>query len=310
MVVTPGSAGLVLVDGVRFLDERTAVFDAMLEGWSRQQASRRLTASTVDARIRLIRRFQHFTGEYPWDWSPQDVEDFTVSLNSNGRRLGTGTLRGYHLTMRQFCDYLTDRRYDWPEECDQRFSAVPMQICHESNTVAHVNEYEGRPGRRPLTYDEVQTLFDYCDDRVERIVRARRKGALAALRDSQMIKTTYAFGLRRREVVRLDVADLRPNPQVREWGRYGSLHVRYGKAVKGGPPRRRTVLAVPEFDWAIDGMRQWAEQARPRLEPRAHPALWVTERNSRVSVRYLDTRFAEIGNLRPVRARVRQPPEQ
>jgi integrase/recombinase XerC len=41
-------------------------------------------------------------------------------------------------------------------------------------------------------------------------------------------------------------------------------------------------------------MRQWVEQGRPRFEPRAHPALWVTERNSRVSVRYLDTRFAEL----------------
>lgn len=290
----PGAASLVLAGGVRYLDEPSAVFGAMVEGWSRQQISRRLQASTIAARVQLVERFQAFTNEYPWAWGPQDVEDFTVSLTRGERRLSTGTIRGYHLTLRQFCDYLTDRRYDWMTECERRFSAVPVQVCHEWNTVAHLNEYEGQPERRPLTYEEIEALFDYCDSRVERIVRTGRKGALAAMRDSQMVKTAYAFGLRRREVAQLDVADLRVNPQVREWGRYGSVHVRYGKAVRGGPPRRRTVLAVPEFDWALEGLRQWVEEARPRMEPRAHPALWVTERNSRVSVRYLDIRFAEL----------------
>ena len=106
-----------------------------------------------------------------------------------------------------------------------------------------------------------------------------------------MIKTAYAFGLRRNELCRLEIADLRPNPHVAEWGTYGSVHVRYGKAIRGGVPRRRTVLAVPEFDWAIDGLRQWVEQARPILKPGDHPALWVTERLTRVSLKHMDKRF-------------------
>lgn len=294
MEVVPGSAGSMLSAGVRFLDEPASVFNAMIEGWERQQASRRLRSTTIAARSKLVRRFQAFTDEYPWNWTPADVEDFTVSLTSGGQQLSTGTIRGYQLSLRLFIDFVTDRRYDWIAECERRFGQIPVQVCHEWNTVAHLDEYEGRPARRPMTYDEIQTLFDYCDGRVEQIVTAGRKGALAALRDAQMIKTTYAFGLRRREVSRLDIADLRTNAQVREWGRYGSLHVRYGKAVRGGPPRRRTVLAVPEFDWALDGLRQWVEEARPRMGAGSHPALWVTERCSRVSVRYLDGRFAEL----------------
>ena len=109
-----------------------------------------------------------------------------------------------------------------------------------------------------------------------------------------MCKTCYAFGLRRNELCRLDVADLRPNPHVRDWGTYGSLHVRYGKAIRGGVPRRRTVLSVPEFDWVIGGMRQWVEQARPIINAADHPALWLTERLSRVSVKHLDKRFARL----------------
>ena len=127
--------------------------------------------------------------------------------------------------------------------------------------------------------------------RVEAISRSGRKGALAALRDAQMIKTCYAFGLRRNELCRLDVADLRPNPHVREWGTYGSVHVRYGKAIRGGVPRRRTVLAVPEFDWVIDGMRQWVEHARPIFDAADHPALWLTERLSRLSTKEIDKNF-------------------
>ncbi|WP_327130199.1 hypothetical protein OG311_01310 [Streptomyces sp. NBC_01343] len=37
----------------------------------------------------------------------------------------------------------------------------------------HVAELEGRPGRRALTYDELQILFDAADEPVEGI---RRRG--------------------------------------------------------------------------------------------------------------------------------------
>lgn len=55
---------------------------------------------------------------------------------------------------------------------------------------------------------------------------------------SSSINTAYAYGLRRNELCRLDLADLRPNPHMPEWGIYGPLHVRYGKATRGGAPRR------------------------------------------------------------------------
>jgi integrase/recombinase XerC len=287
----PGSAKLVLVEGVLHLDEAAAVFDAMLSGWSRQQHSRLLNAATIEPRVALLRRFSEFCGVFPWAWSPGDVEDFTVSLTSGGRRLAPSTIRGYHLSLRMFCEYVTDGRYGWMAECRDRFGQVPSQVCHEWNTAVHLVDYEGHPARRPLTYDEVERLFTYLDDRVERIVGSGRKGALAALRDAQMIKTAYAFGLRRNELCKLDVADLRPNPHVREWGSYGAVHVRFGKSSKGGTPRRRTVLTVPEFDWVVAGLRQWVEQARPIFDVDDHPALWLTERLSRVSVKHLERRF-------------------
>jgi len=50
------------------LDPATAVFEAMLEGWKRQQQTRFLKwESTVKPRPSLVRQFAVFTGQYPWD---------------------------------------------------------------------------------------------------------------------------------------------------------------------------------------------------------------------------------------------------
>ena len=47
----PGSAGLVLVSGVVHLDQESAVFEAMLTGWARQQKSRLLGEKTIADRL-------------------------------------------------------------------------------------------------------------------------------------------------------------------------------------------------------------------------------------------------------------------
>lgn len=295
MADIPGSAQLVLLPNVRHLDEPQAVFDAMLKGWHRQLRSRSLNLRTADDRVSLIRRFSEFVCSYPWSWTPGDMEDFTLSLMGGSKKLAPSTIRGYHLIIRMFCDYLLDSRYGWVEECQKRFGEPPSQVCHDYNTAAHTADYEGSPARRPFTYDEIQHLFDFLDARVERVKASGRKGAWAALRGAQIVKTTYAYGLRRREVCRLDVADLRPNPQMRQWGTYGAVHVRYGKSVRGGIPRRRTVLTVPEFDWVVNGLTQWVEQARPLLlgtDTDDRPELWPSERGGRIDVRTIDHRFA------------------
>ena len=192
----PGSAALVLVDGVAHLDEPAAVFEGMVTGWGRQQKSRMLGQATIEPRLALLRRFTEFAESYPWSWTPADVEEFTISLTSGEARLAPSTIRGYHLTLRMFCDYLTDARYEWPRQCRDRFDQVPSQVCHEWNTVAHLNEYKGRPERRPLTYDEVQRLFDYADEQVERInafgAQGRARRATRRADDQDLLRVRAA----------------------------------------------------------------------------------------------------------------------
>jgi site-specific recombinase XerC len=66
--------------------------------------------------------------------------------------------------------------------------------------------------------------------------------------------------------------------------------VRWGKAKRGSPRRRRSVLSV--FDWAVEALKQYTEEVRPAFGFSDHPALWLTERGGRISPRALDERFA------------------
>ena len=69
-----------------------------------------------------------------------------------------------------------------------------MAICHEWNTIAHLNDYEGNPEARPFTREELQRFLDYADDQVERAARSGRKGALAAYRDATLVQGDVRVG--------------------------------------------------------------------------------------------------------------------
>ena len=60
-----GSAALVLVGAATPLHPEPALFDAMIEGWRRQHAARRLSPAITRCRERTVRRFQEFTGAWP-----------------------------------------------------------------------------------------------------------------------------------------------------------------------------------------------------------------------------------------------------
>jgi len=88
----------------------------------------------------------------------------------------------------------------------------------------------------------------------------------------------------------LDVADFAPNPAAPELGGLGVCHVRFGKAMRGSPPRRRAVATV--MPWAAEALAQYLQEVRPRCGAPSHPALWLTERGERISARSVDERFA------------------
>ncbi|MFD5922277.1 tyrosine-type recombinase/integrase [Kitasatospora sp. NPDC058201] len=291
MELSEASARLVLLQGVALLHPEDAVFDAMLEGWGRQQrGGRRLQPDTIRDRCGVVRRFATYTDAYPWQWTAADLDDWTTDLIATWHR-AESTIRDYQGTVRMFCDYITSPHYQWPEECEERFGTHPVQIAHEWNTTAHLVDYEGGPERRPMTREEIQAFLDHADAQVARASRLGRKGALAAYRDATVFKVLYGWGTRCTETSRLDVVDFHRNPKAPELGRFGALHVRYGKRSKGSPPRRRMTLSV--MPWAVEAVADYLDNIRPRYACAAKsPALWPTERGGRLQTREIEERFA------------------
>jgi integrase/recombinase XerC len=285
-----GAAHLELVGGVVQLRPEDAIFEAMLRGWRAQQTARGLRDDTMAEREQLMRRFLEFTNEYPWGWLPGHVEEFTLSLVGE-RHLAPSTVRNYQVSLRLFSEFLTDPRYGWATACEKAFGSgvYPVAICHEWNTIAHLNDYEGDPEARPFSRSEMQRFLDYADEQVDRAVRAGRKGALAAYRDATIFKVMYGWGLRRTECSKLDLLDWGRNPAAPELGRFATVQVRYGKAKRGQPPRRRNVASV--MPWAVEAVLDYVENVRPRFGAEDHPAMWVSERGSRVRPAEINARF-------------------
>ena len=289
--VLAGDVRQVVRQGVGLLDPASTTFEEMLRGWELQQRARQLKRPTLDMRTGLVRRFAAFTNDYPWGWTAGDVESFTVRTAS-GRTPALSTARGYQNALALFMEYVCDPRYGWPEVCEERFGACPQQILHEWNSVQNLSGFEAGPGRRPLSYNEIQALFDAADGQVDAIRARQRKGALAAQRDAILLKLIYAFGVRRQEAWGLDVQDLRFNPRAEHFGRVGGLFVRWGKSSRGGPPKRRTVLLVPEMDWVVGAMDQWLDELRPMFAGSGDSsAMWLNERRTRMSMRSINDAF-------------------
>jgi site-specific recombinase XerD len=282
---------LVLQAGVALLRPDQQLFEAMLEGWRRQQLSRNLAFGTIERRLQLVCRFQAFTNDYPWCWTPVDLEEWIQELRGPRAR-ARATVRGYQNDLRSFLAYATDPVYGWAEECSSRFGSHPVQICNRWNTARHLADFEGRPTRRALGRQELQDLFDAADEDVARSRRLGRKGWVGLFRDATVFKVAYAWGLRRREVQMLDLADFGVNPQAPEFGAFGAAYVRYGKGSHGSGPRRRTVLTV--MPWSTDVLAQWIEDVRPRFNPGASQSLWPSERSLRVGEHHLNARFASL----------------
>jgi integrase/recombinase XerC len=278
--------------GVRPLHIEEAVLEAMLDGWRAQQTARYLKPKTIQHNERGVRAFVGHVGRFPWEWRASDVDEYFEDLLSRPQRLARSTLRAYQWRLKGFSEYVCDRRYPWTVICEREFGRAPGQLFDERNLVAHLDEFEGDPRRRPLTVDELDAFFAACDERVTRAGASGRKGTLQAWRDQAMFKIAFGWGLRRRELAMLDVCDFRPDARLPEFGAFAQVHVRHGKSKRGGGPQRRTVLTV--FGWAVEVVEQYVAEIRPCFGAPRHLAMFLTERGTRIALAYINERFAEI----------------
>jgi hypothetical protein len=152
----------------------------------------------------------------------------------------------------------------------------------DANTAVHVADAEADAGKRAFTRAELVALFGHADEQVSRIRGAGRKGWLPAFRDAVLFKIAYAFGLWRNETRMLDTVDFGRNPSGGEFGEYGVLYVRHGKAKKGSPPKRRGVVTV--WDWSAEVLQEWLEEVRRLFPTAASSACWPSEHGPRIGL--------------------------
>lgn len=276
--------------GFVLLHPEETVFSEMLQGFRRQQLTRNLAFSTVENREGLIRRFATEMNEYPWAWSVDMVDEFFAdrrAVHGNQR----STIRSYQNALSGFTDYICSESYGWIDRCMELFDTHPAPVFHYWNTARHIQEAEHGGRRRPFRHTELQAFFDRADDEVERIARTDRKGWAAAFRDATLFKIAYCFGLRRNEVRHLETFDFSRNRKAPEFGKYGHLNVRYGKAMRGSDYKQRNVLAL--FPWGSEILEEWLERGHPHLATEGGTELFTTERGTFVSETALGARFRQ-----------------
>lgn len=283
---------MYVVRGVPMLRPAEAVFEQTLQGFADAQRARNLKWDTVDARQRLVRQVQAFAGAYPWEaaWNAAMFDRWSATL---AERVAASTLASYQLGLRSYLGYLADPAYEWRAVCLELFGTFADHAVRELNAVRHSQDYVGRPnGNRPLTREEIRRLLGQIDPEIKRLQAVGHKGALAAARDLALFTTAYGWGLRRREVARLDLHDWRRQARLPEFGDYAGLAVRWGKSIAGQPPRRRTVVSV--WPWAVTTVRFYVERVRPLFyTDRADDGvMFPTEREARISERSVNDRFA------------------
>lgn len=81
--------------------------------------------------------------------------------------------------------------------------------------------------------------------------------------------------------------DFSRNAHAGEFGRYGVVQVRYGKAKKGSPPKRRGVLTV--FPWTVEVITDWFTHGQAGMG--AGLDLFPSERGALVAENTLLRRF-------------------
>jgi integrase len=254
-----GSGRVQLVRSILVVRPDEQVLQLMLDGWRNQQLSRNLQFATIEQRLRCVQRFLHHVNEDPWNWTPAMVEEFSADLRTV-KHVAHSTLRGYHSALRAFTSYISNPDYGWDRICETYFGTHPAQVFFDWNTAPHVQEYDGRPTKRPYTREELSALFDHADDEVERIGKSGRRGWQPAYRDAVMMKVAYSYGLRFNELRHLQTVDFARNPHAREFGAFGVCKVRYGKARRGSPHKGRSVLTV--WRWTPGILEDWLANGR------------------------------------------------
>ena len=243
--------------------EELADFETdVLSGFVLARAAAGLADSTVRSDVVNLEQVRAWFGRPLWEMEPADADTYFGAALRDGAR---NTRRGRAQALKTYFQFLELRHKVEIHQLTGRVTQCPIDA---------MNRPRGRGTaslRIPPSAAQVAALF------------AGWRSELAACRKFAPMARNYAaarlmaeVGLRVNEARRLDLADVKW-----ELGRFGKLHVRYGKGSCGSGPRERMVPLINgagrTLRWFIEDV--WghfdAEHARPGVP------LFPSERKNR-----------------------------
>jgi site-specific recombinase XerD len=206
-----------------------------------------ITDGTVAGERSVIFEFLRFLGRRVWTTEPADADRYLTWLRRE-RQLAASTVAQKAWALSQFFEFLLVR---YQGDIHALTGYVLIQPIDEFNRPAKPDHGIGRV---PPSTAEVELLFASWRDTLP---GARKY--LPAARDYFAASLWRRVGLRISESAALDVRDWRP-----EMGRYGTLHVRFGKGSRGRGPKTRLVPCIDGTDallhwWFTDVRHQFGD---------------------------------------------------
>lgn len=226
---------------------------SLIDQWQERLAQRNYSKRTLEAHKWALRAFLQWAEDRdlrtPADITKPILEGFQRWLyhyrQKNGKPLAVGTQRSRLGAIQRFFAHL----------CKSNHLAA--------NPAADLELPRKQRRKLPkgLSREEITTVLAMPDTRDP-----------LGIRDRAMLETFYATGIRRSELVNLDMADLDPAG--------GTLHIRQGKGDKD--------RVVPVGERALRWIESYLEHTRPRLAlDAAEQALFLSGYGERLSAAYL-----------------------
>ncbi len=265
------------------------VYSQILNAYENRLMARRLKPATIKCLINTINDFFLYTNLYPWDWKPEDFDDWSAYVYSV-KKNSEATQRHKQNAVAKFQSFLVGSP-KLCELCKINFGQKPIDICSQENLMPHKVEDENKEKRLAFSKDHLKCLWDYFDNQIALAYKNNSKSLKVLQRDKVLYLIIYFYGLRANEVSMMDTKDFINNPQKPQWESFGGIIVRYGKSHAGCPPKRRTVWTISET--AVNYLKWYLEAVRPQFGFDETDSLFLSERGYRMSPKSITRNFKE-----------------
>ena len=247
--------------------EQLHTYQAKLIGeWERQQRVKGYTSSTIALNLRNLEEFIKVSNKFFWEITPNDVENFYLSLVGKG--LSHSTRRKYQSNISTFYNFLRNRK---ALEIYNTLGVTVPEVLDEFNKFFHRkddNDIRVTPPRKDIT----DTFFEGM-----KLEMKNGRKYYTTARDYVFFKVLMMTGIRIFELTQVDKNDIRF-----DLGEKGKIHVRFGKGSRGTGYKPRWVPMLNNVELLI---KWYIEEILPFFEKGAinKTALFLSECGDRVS---------------------------